>query len=131
MTNTDKEAFVGIMIAIAAADDNFDAVESKQIVLNSMQGQMGISEERFREIVNTFLGMVVSTGKESVSTWCKNNLAADYRVRAFHYAVDIAVCNGGELGTRESEALDIFAEEWGISDADKLEVINVSKKKYL
>ena len=131
MTETDKEALVGTMLAVAAADDNFDVVESKIITLNVMMSDVGISEERFREIVNKFLMMMVATGKDSISVWCRDNLADSYRARVFHYAVDVAVCNVGVLETPQSQMLDYFASGWGINDADKASAIAEAKKKYL
>ena len=130
MTETDKEAFVGTMVAVAAADDVFDIMKSKTITLNTMMSGTGISEEKFREIINKFITMIVTTGKESMSVFCRDNLGVDYRTKAFHYAVDVAVCKG-VLEAPQSQMLDYFASGWGISDSDKNSAIAEAKKKYL
>ena len=131
MNDTDKEALIAAMLAVAGSDGSFDDVESNQIVLNAMQERLGITEDKFREIVNKFLTITVTQGLAKVAMFARDNVSATYRNKAFHYAVDVAVCNDGILGENQQQVLDYLAAGWGVSDGDKASAITEAKKKYL
>ena len=126
ITLNKKEAFVGILYAVIAADGHISQEEVQDFMKTVTRARLmqDTPGNQFRDMINKLNKLLRKEGPEALVKRAAGSIPNDIRPGVFAYACDL-VFSDGNADESEQKLLDIIKAEFAIEDALAYKVAEV------